>query len=219
MLCSVSFPFSVAIQAACKKKLMVFRSKKKKKKKKKKETFVMFLRRLFVAEQYSSNALYSRQYRCRQMSQKRIPVVMRQTVSGVAFEGELIDVKPGYARNFLLPKGYAVLATDENKRRYIGDAGSQRAALEQAKEERQTQKRLGRLVVTMKRHMMDNGVMHAPVSAKNIVEKLKKQHRIDLEPEQLSFESGAAIEKYGAHKVKAVINGVSCELTLQVDRR
>ncbi|QCX53706.1 50S ribosomal protein L9 [Elizabethkingia sp. JS20170427COW] len=42
-------------------------------------------------------------------------IILKQDVENLGLEFDVIDVKPGYARNFLLPKGYALLATPKNK--------------------------------------------------------------------------------------------------------
>ncbi len=44
-------------------------------------------------------------------------VILRKTVANVGRIGEIVNVKSGYGRNFLIPKGYAYLASDKNKRR------------------------------------------------------------------------------------------------------
>lgn len=44
-------------------------------------------------------------------------VILRQNVDNLGKAGELVTVKPGYARNFLLPRGLAYEATEGNRRR------------------------------------------------------------------------------------------------------
>lgn len=41
-------------------------------------------------------------------------VILRQDVEGLGFEFEVVSVKPGYARNFLIPRGLATVATPNN---------------------------------------------------------------------------------------------------------
>jgi len=53
-------------------------------------------------------------------------VILRETVENVGRAGEIVKVKDGYARNFLIPKGLAYQATDANKRR--SEAESKRLA-------------------------------------------------------------------------------------------
>ncbi|NTW88948.1 MAG: 50S ribosomal protein L9, partial [Desulfobulbaceae bacterium] len=41
-------------------------------------------------------------------------LILKETISSLGREGELVKVKPGYGRNYLLPQGKAVLATSNN---------------------------------------------------------------------------------------------------------
>ena len=49
-------------------------------------------------------------------------VILRETVANVGRAGEIVKVKSGYARNYLLPKGLAYPATAANKRRVEAEA-------------------------------------------------------------------------------------------------
>jgi len=49
-------------------------------------------------------------------------VILRETIDKVGHAGEIVKVKNGYARNFLLPKGLAYPATAANKRRVEAEA-------------------------------------------------------------------------------------------------
>ena len=43
-------------------------------------------------------------------------VILKQDVPNLGYTNEKINVKPGYARNFLIPQGIAILATETNKK-------------------------------------------------------------------------------------------------------
>ena len=58
-------------------------------------------------------------------------VILRQDVDNLGKSGELVSVKDGYARNFLLPRGLAYLATEGNRRKLEAEK-SQRARKDQA---------------------------------------------------------------------------------------
>ena len=47
-----------------------------------------------------------------------VQVILRQAVDDLGDIGEVVDVKPGYARNFLIPQGMAYEATDANQKRF-----------------------------------------------------------------------------------------------------
>ena len=43
-------------------------------------------------------------------------IILKQDIANLGFANDLIEVKDGYARNYLIPKGYAILATETNKK-------------------------------------------------------------------------------------------------------
>ena len=43
-------------------------------------------------------------------------IILKKNVDKLGYEGEVVTVKPGYARNFLIPQGYAILATTSAKK-------------------------------------------------------------------------------------------------------
>jgi large subunit ribosomal protein L9 len=47
-----------------------------------------------------------------------VQVILRQAVDDLGDIGEVVDVKPGYARNFLIPQGIAYEATDANQKKF-----------------------------------------------------------------------------------------------------
>jgi large subunit ribosomal protein L9 len=52
-------------------------------------------------------------------------VILREDVEKLGRAGEVVSVRDGYARNYLLPRGLAYLATDGNRRRLEGEAKQQ----------------------------------------------------------------------------------------------
>jgi large subunit ribosomal protein L9 len=43
-------------------------------------------------------------------------VILRTDIAGLGYKNDVVDVKPGYGRNYLIPQGFAVMATDSNKK-------------------------------------------------------------------------------------------------------
>lgn len=43
-------------------------------------------------------------------------IILRTDIKGLGYKNDLVDVKPGYGRNYLIPQGFAVLATGSNKK-------------------------------------------------------------------------------------------------------
>ncbi|TFG51810.1 MAG: 50S ribosomal protein L9, partial [Gemmatimonadales bacterium] len=61
-------------------------------------------------------------------------VILREDVKDLGRAGQLVKVKPGYARNFLLPKGLAYEATEGNRRRNEAEAKARTARQAQDRE-------------------------------------------------------------------------------------
>jgi large subunit ribosomal protein L9 len=43
-------------------------------------------------------------------------IILKTDIAGLGYKNDILNVKPGYARNFLIPKGFATMATDTNKK-------------------------------------------------------------------------------------------------------
>ena len=52
-------------------------------------------------------------------------IILREDIESLGKAGEVVSVKDGYARNFLIPKGIAYLANEANKKRYENDVKQQ----------------------------------------------------------------------------------------------
>jgi len=43
-------------------------------------------------------------------------IILKTDIKGLGYKNDLVDVKPGYGRNYLIPQGFAVLGTESNKK-------------------------------------------------------------------------------------------------------
>ncbi|GAB3934664.1 50S ribosomal protein L9 [Larkinella terrae] len=43
-------------------------------------------------------------------------IILKTDIAGLGFKNDTVDVKPGYGRNYLIPQGFAVMATESNKK-------------------------------------------------------------------------------------------------------
>ena len=43
-------------------------------------------------------------------------IILKTDIAGLGYKNDILDVKPGYGRNYLIPQGFAVLATVSNKK-------------------------------------------------------------------------------------------------------
>ena len=100
-------------------------------------------------------------------------LILREDVENLGRGGELVEVKPGYGRNFLLPRGLAVLANPKNVREL--DHQKSVASAKAAKLKASAQaiaKRLAETPVTLKRKVGEQDKLYGSVTAIDIVEAL-----------------------------------------------
>ena len=100
-------------------------------------------------------------------------IILREDVQNLGRAGDVVKVKDGYARNYLLPKGLAYLATEANKKRIVYEAeriARQRAAEKASAETEATQLTDVRLTFTVK--VGEEDKLFGSVTASDIQRKL-----------------------------------------------
>jgi large subunit ribosomal protein L9 len=105
-----------------------------------------------------------------------IELLLVQSVDHLGKQGEVVEVKRGYAINYLLPQGLATIATDHHKRM----VDKHRARLQAIQNERLASLRkfaedLGRQSITIEANANDEGHLYGSVGANEIVKALKQQ--------------------------------------------
>ena len=100
-------------------------------------------------------------------------VILREDVQSLGKAGQLVRVKPGYARNFLLPRGLAFEATEGNKKRIDAEARARasKASAEKAAAE-QLAAQLGAITVTLRGKAGEEGKLFGSVTAQDIADFL-----------------------------------------------
>jgi large subunit ribosomal protein L9 len=108
-------------------------------------------------------------------------LILRQNYESLGEAGTVINVKPGFARNFLIPKGLAMLATDKNLKKYENE--KKQMSWRQEKEKRQSEelaKTLENVSCTITVQVGEEDKMFGSVTSQNIAEALESQgYKID----------------------------------------
>jgi large subunit ribosomal protein L9 len=108
-------------------------------------------------------------------------VLLREEVESLGGRGDLVRVKAGYARNFLLPRKLAVQATASNMRQIEQERQS---LLRKEEQERTTAQgragEMGNLRLTFERRVGEHGILYGSVTSMDIAEALReKGHEVD----------------------------------------
>jgi large subunit ribosomal protein L9 len=98
-----------------------------------------------------------------------VDLILLQRVEKLGQMGELVSVKPGYARNFLLPQAKAVRATKANKERFERERVQLEAQnLKRREEAERVAERVAGLTVTLIRQASEAGALYGSVSSRDI---------------------------------------------------
>lgn len=103
-------------------------------------------------------------------------ILLRQDYQGLGNAGDVVKVKDGYARNFLIPKGLAYLANEANKKRYENDIKQQTWQLNRDKKNaEELAKKLENVSCTITVQVGEEDKMFGSVTSQNIADVLGSQ--------------------------------------------
>lgn len=131
-------------------------------------------------------------------------VILKENVDNLGRIGDVVKVAPGYARNFLLPKGLAIEATERNAK-----------ALEHAKRQLEYKRnkeleqaraqaaRIGAITLTIAHQAGEEGKLFGSVTTIEIAERLKEQ---GIEIDRKRMHLAEAIKQLGEYEVTVKLN-------------
>jgi large subunit ribosomal protein L9 len=129
-----------------------------------------------------------------------IEVLLRKSIESVGKVGEVVRVRPGYARNFLFPQGLAVVPTAENLKLVEKDKVVEEAAeAERAKQRAELAGKLAGVTVTIEAKANPDGHLFGSVGAKQVADDLKAkgfpidERQVRMEPVKQLGESEVKI--------------------------
>ncbi len=128
-------------------------------------------------------------------------VILTRDVKGLGKKDEMVNAKDGYARNYLIPKGYAIEASASNinimnakiKSEELKNEREQDKARNLAEKIKETE-----LVITTKAG--ENGKLFGSITGKDIAERLKSQYNLDVDRKKINLPE--AIKALGSFDVE-----------------
>ena len=128
-------------------------------------------------------------------------VILSADVRGQGKKGEMKEVSDGYARNYLLPKGLAVAATQDNLNAMkLRDAAKKRQMELEKAAAQENAKKLEGIIVKVKAKAGDSGRLFGAVTSKEISDALAQQHGIEIEKNKIV--QAEPIKSFGSYDVK-----------------
>ena len=144
-------------------------------------------------------------------------VILLERVNKLGQMGEVVKVRDGYARNFLLPMGKAMRANAANKARFETERATLEARnLERKSEAQQVAEKLGGKSFIVVRAAGETGQMYGSVAARDIVETLAGEGFI-IGRNQVELNN--PIKTIGLHQITLALHGeVEIQISLNIAR-
>ena len=144
-----------------------------------------------------------------------IEVILREDIKTLGKTGEMVRVKPGYARNFLLPQGLAYEATEGNRKRIAAETRA-RTTRDQAErlEAERFATTLSGVTLTLSGKAGEEGKLFGSITSQDIADALAREgHKVDKRRIELEH----PIKTIGQHAVTVRLHPeVHAELRVSV---
>src|SRR5437016_2802218 len=143
-------------------------------------------------------------------------VILTQTVPGVGDAGTIKEVADGYARNFLLPKGYAIVATRGSVKQAESQAElyARKAQKARSEQEKQAAAVQDKSIVIRARAGSENR-LYGSVTAADVAEALQSQHGIVIDRRKIEMDE--AIHRLGSYTATADFgHGITAKFNVEV---
>ena len=117
-------------------------------------------------------------------------VILNRYVKGTGKAGDIVKVSDGYARNMLIPKGYAKEATEGNVRNLEKQKAI--AAEKKAEEKAAAQalaEKISAVSVTIKTKAGEGGRIFGSITSKDISEALMEQHKLSVDKKKIQLDN------------------------------
>ena len=125
-------------------------------------------------------------------------VILKKDVQNIGEVGDLVSVKDGYARNFLIPKNFAELVTEgalKNREQNIARIRAKQEKLHQEALAKAAEIELGQIELSAKAG--ESGKLFGTITTKKLCEELKEKSNIDVDRKTVSL--NAPINKIGEY--------------------
>lgn len=134
-----------------------------------------------------------------EMAKHTVQVVLRSDVENLGRSGDLVRVKPGYARNFLIPQGFAAMATRANVAQIEHERRAALARAAKSKSEAEGRAAvLNGLEITISAQAGESGKLFGSVGAKDIADVLATRA---FEVDRRIIQLDEPIKDVGVHRV------------------
>lgn len=116
-------------------------------------------------------------------------VILKDDIKGLGYKNDLVKVKPGYGRNFLIPRGYAIIANASNKKSVNEDIRQAAHKAEKLKKDAASiAEKISTTSLVIPAKVGESGKIFGAVTVLQLADSLKEKG-IDVDRKKISFNS------------------------------
>lgn len=125
-------------------------------------------------------------------------IILKEDIIGLGYKNDIVNVKSGYGRNYLIPQGKGVIASESAKKVLAENLKQQARKLEAIKAEAQKKgEALNGVEVVVEMKVSANGVTYGSVNAALVAEELKKKG-FDIDRKIITMREAKKLGDYSA---------------------
>ncbi len=125
-------------------------------------------------------------------------VILREDIQGLGYKNDTVSVKPGYGRNFLIPRGMAIIASNSNRKRIDEEIRQAAHKAEKAmKDATDLANKIGELTLEIKTKAGESGKIFGAITPIQVAEGLAAKG-FEIDRKKIAFES--KIKELGDYK-------------------
>ncbi len=143
-------------------------------------------------------------------------IILKQDVNGLGDKGEIVTVKDGYARNYLIPQGFAILATPSAKKVHEENTRQRAHKEEKIKQEAEEMaQKLSEVRLSIGAKTSSSGKIFGSVNTIQIAEALKNEG-FDIDRKSITIE-GEQVKEVGSYKALIKLHKeVKAEISFEI---
>lgn len=144
-------------------------------------------------------------------------IILKQDVQNLGYKDEIVKVKDGYANNYLIPQGMAIIATPSNRKVHAENMRQQAQKEAKIRKDAETLKAaLDGKSVRIATKVGENGQLFGAVNNIQVAEALKEQHNYDVDRKKIVVD-GSKIKEVGNYTANVnIYKEVKAEINLEI---
>ncbi|MGF7216108.1 large subunit ribosomal protein L9 [Spirosoma lacussanchae] len=125
-------------------------------------------------------------------------IILKTDIAGLGYKNDTVTVKPGYGRNYLIPQGYAIMATDSNKKIVAENIRQAAHKAEKIKNDAQSlADNIGDLTLTIPAKAGESGKIFGRVTNTQVADALREKG-FDIDRKKIAVDDVKTLGSYEA---------------------